>query len=68
MTAQQARLHQIPEAQERLGGICRTKVFDLIKSGELRSVKVGRRRLIPESAIVEYIERLLADQSPQAVA
>jgi hypothetical protein len=27
-------------------------------SGDLRSCKVGRRRLIPESAIVECIENL----------
>ena len=26
--------------------------------GQLRSVKVGRRRLVPESAIVEFIQNL----------
>lgn len=57
MSAQQARLHQIPSACDRLG-VGRSMLFELIKNGELDSVKVGRRRLIPESAIVAYIERL----------
>ena len=52
-----ARLHKLPVAQARLG-IGRSKIFELMASGELRSVKIGRVRLIPESAIVEFIERL----------
>jgi excisionase family DNA binding protein len=27
----------------------------LIANGELRSVKIGRRRLVPEDAVVQYI-------------
>lgn len=57
MPTTEARLHKLPTAQERLG-IGRSKIFELIASGELRSVKIGRTRLIPESAIVEFIERL----------
>ncbi|MGW3542051.1 excisionase family DNA-binding protein [Nocardia niigatensis] len=57
MSVQQARLHQIPSACDRLG-VGRSMLFELIKNGELGSVKVGRRRLVPESAIVAYIERL----------
>ncbi len=30
-------------------GICRTKVFEFIKTGELPTVKVGKRRLILKS-------------------
>ncbi len=52
-----ARLHNIERAQERLG-VGRSKIFQLIASGELRSVRVGRRRLIPEQAIVDFITRL----------
>jgi hypothetical protein len=29
-----------------------------LASGEIRSIKVGKRRLIPDTAIDEYIERL----------
>lgn len=57
------RLHQVPVAMERLS-VGRTRIYELIESGELRSVKVGRRRLIPEAAIVEYIDRLIATQCP----
>lgn len=57
MSHQQERLHQIPGACERLG-VGRSTLYDLIRNGRIRTVKVGRRRLIAESAIVEFIESL----------
>lgn len=36
----------------------RTVVFELLRSGRLRSVKQGRTRLIPASAIREYVALL----------
>ena len=33
----------------------RSKLYGLIGSGELRSVKVGRRRLVPAGAVAEFI-------------
>ena len=36
----------------------KTKVYDALASGELRSIKVGGSRLIPADALVEYAERL----------
>ncbi|ROZ53831.1 DNA-binding protein [Rhodococcus sp. WS1] len=59
MSKQQARLHTIPEALDRLG-IGRTTLFGLIKSGAIRSVTIGKRRLVSEAALCEYIERLEA--------
>ncbi|MEV0105565.1 helix-turn-helix domain-containing protein [Nocardia sp. NPDC050799] len=53
------QLHPIPAACERLG-IGRSHLYGLMDSGVLRSVKVGRRRLIPESAIADYITRLIS--------
>lgn len=38
-------------------GIRRTKLFQLIRDGELPTVKVGRRTLIPRQGIVGFIER-----------
>jgi excisionase family DNA binding protein len=52
-----ARLHSIERAQERLG-VGRSKIFELIAAGELRSVRVGRRRLVPEQAIRDFVARL----------
>jgi len=52
-----ARLHHVESAMERLG-LGRSKVFELLASGQLRSVKVGRRRLVSEAALVEFIENL----------
>lgn len=36
----------------------KTKTDQLIRTGEIRSVKIGRSRRIPASALREYIERL----------
>ncbi|PPJ11814.1 excisionase [Nocardia nova] len=35
-----------------------SKYYELIGTGELRSVKVGRRRFVTEQAVAEYISRL----------
>ncbi len=50
------RLLSISEAAATLG-IGRTALYSELTTGHLRSFKVGRRRLIPASAIDEYIAR-----------
>ena len=42
------------EAAELLG-VCRDTVYVLLRAGRLRSVKAGRARLIPVSAIEEFL-------------
>ncbi len=42
----------------KLGGISRTTVFLLWRTGQLASVKVGKRRFSTDRQIAEYIERL----------
>lgn len=49
------RLLSIDEAARTLG-IGRSRLYDEIGSGRLRSLSVGRRRLVPSGAIAEYIE------------
>lgn len=49
------RLLSIPETCEALGGLGRSKVYDLIGRGELRSIVIGRRRMVPVEAVVEFI-------------
>jgi excisionase family DNA binding protein len=50
-------LYRISDAT-RVLGISRTVVYDLIRTGRLRTVKEGRTRLVPASAISEYVALL----------
>jgi excisionase family DNA binding protein len=54
------RLYSLPEAQAALGGIGRSKVYDLIARGELSSLSVGRRRLISGEALRAYVAERVA--------
>ena len=55
-----------PPAQPRLAykvselpgllGLGKNKVYDLVNTGSIRSVKVGRHRLVPLSAIESFLE------------
>jgi excisionase family DNA binding protein len=49
------RLLSVDEAGAMLG-IGRSSVYGEIQAGRLRSVKVGRRRLVPSAAVGEFIE------------
>lgn len=55
-------LLSVEAAAERLS-MSRTRVYGLIKSGDLGSVRVGRLRRIPIDALLQYVARLLAEQS-----
>jgi excisionase family DNA binding protein len=50
-------LYRVTDAT-RVLSISRTVIFDQIRSRRLRSVKQGRTRLIPDSAIRAYVELL----------
>lgn len=43
-------------------GIGRTKVYELMATGDLESVTIGRKRLVPADSIEAYVERLKASQ------
>jgi excisionase family DNA binding protein len=47
----------INEAAARLR-VSRWSVYNLIRSGQLRTIKIGRRRLVPIDALNECLERL----------
>ena len=47
-----------PGEAAKLIGVGRTKIYELISSGALRSVKVGARRLITMTALQEWISSL----------
>ena len=54
------QLHTIEQVMDRLC-VGRSTAFALISSRQLRSVKVGRRRLVSEAALIEFIQRLDAE-------
>ena len=50
-------LYDKPTAAEQLS--ISERVLDrLLKDGEVESVLIGRRRLVPHDALVDYLERL----------
>jgi excisionase family DNA binding protein len=51
--------HSVSEAAELLA-LGRTKTWELVHTGELGSVRVGRRVVVPLSAIEDYLDRRLA--------
>ena len=51
------RLLAIKQAIYELG-ISRTALYELINAGTLKTVKIGRRRLVPTEAIEELIAGL----------
>ncbi|MEV7482093.1 helix-turn-helix domain-containing protein [Streptomyces halstedii] len=50
-------LYRVPDAVKALG-LSRSVVYDLIRAGRLRTVKEGRTRLVPASAITDYVALL----------
>jgi excisionase family DNA binding protein len=54
-----AVVYRVDEAA-RAVRLSRSAIYELIRSGRLRSVKLGRRRLIPVGALTEYVASLEA--------
>ena len=54
----------VVEAAHRLG-IGRTLMYDLLDSGEVRSVHIGRLRKIPVEALRDFVERRRLDVATQ---
>lgn len=50
----------VPEAMQVLR-LSRWKLYELIRSGELTTVTIGRRRLVPRQALDDYVQRLMQE-------
>jgi excisionase family DNA binding protein len=62
------QLYRIPDAM-RLLSMSRTVIYEQLRSGRLRSVHQGRARLIPATAIRDYIALLESEaQAERQVA
>jgi hypothetical protein len=60
------RLLSIAETREALGGIGRTALWELDKSGQIRGVKIGRRKLYPASEIDRLVTELAGEHRQTA--
>lgn len=50
-------LHPVDDAADNIG-IGRSKMYLLIAAGEINTVKIGRRTLIPHDELVRYVDSL----------
>lgn len=55
-----ALAYRVEEAAEALR-LSRSVIYELIRSGQLRTVKQGSRRLVPVAALHEYLESMSED-------
>lgn len=51
-------LTPIPGAQAALGGVGRTKIYELVNRRELVKVTIDRRSFITTESLVAYVDRL----------
>jgi excisionase family DNA binding protein len=61
------RLNSINDIKHRTR-LSRSKIYEELESGRLKSVKVGRRRLVTESQLIDYIDNLIAAGAPEGSA
>lgn len=61
--ARERLLYSAEEAADLLG-IGRTFMFALLASGEISSLKIGKRRKVTRDALDEFILRLQSEQRP----
>lgn len=55
-------LLSVEDAADRLA-LSRTRLYGLIKSGEIVSIRIGRLRRVPVESLAAFTERLIAEQS-----
>ena len=61
------QLYKISEVMQMLK-LSRTVIFEQLRNRRLRSVRQGRARLIPASAIAEYIALLEREETERTAA
>lgn len=52
------------EQAEEATAICRSKLYEFMAAGVLRSVKIGRSRRIARVDLETFVERIRAEQAP----
>ena len=56
-----ALLLTVSAAAQRLS-LARSTVYELVLTGEIESIKIGRSRRVLASALTEYVDRLRREQ------
>jgi excisionase family DNA binding protein len=51
-------LYRVEDAAELLS-VSRTRIYELIRSDQLRTVQVGKSRRVPARSLDDYVARLL---------
>jgi Helix-turn-helix domain len=51
-------IYPVPEAKQILGGIGTTTIYELMKTGEIERVNIGRRAFVTATSLVAYVDRL----------
>lgn len=59
--ATESKLLYTPEAAAERLSVGRATVYELMRRGELGSVRLGRSRRIPADALADFVERLKAE-------
>ena len=54
------QMFSVQQAAEQLG-IGKTKIYELLDRGEIRSLRIGTARRIPRAAVAEFVFRHLGD-------
>lgn len=57
----------VEDAYRQLG-IARSTLYQLMATGEISSIKVGKRRLIPRRALEQFVARKEREQQGRAAA
>ena len=58
-------LYPIPEARAVLGNIGHSKFYEIVASGQLKLVKIGRRSFVTPDELRRYVDSL--SDEPEAV-
>lgn len=53
-------LYRVPEAAEIIS-VSRSRMYELLASGEVASVRVGSSRLVPAEALEQFAEQLMSN-------
>ncbi|MCL4780699.1 MAG: helix-turn-helix domain-containing protein [Gammaproteobacteria bacterium] len=49
--------YSVPEACHQLGDLKRDKFYRLVRSGEISIIKIGRRTVVTDDALRDYLRR-----------